>query len=167
MRSPSAPRARTRRSRSTTPRRTSLTGYDVEIARAVAKQAGKEAKFNEVTFDTIFAGMQAKRFDMIANQVTVNPEREKLYSFSTPYTVSTAVVVTRSDDDSVKTLADVKGKRSPQSATSSFNDFAKAAGAKPYTVEGFTQAVAEPEAEARAHHVQRLARGARLPEEHR
>ncbi|GAB3687450.1 transporter substrate-binding domain-containing protein [Angustibacter aerolatus] len=125
------------------PKTNELTGYDVEIARAVAKQLGKEAKFNEVTFDTIFAGMQAKRFDMIANQVTVNPEREKLYSFSTPYTVSTAVVVTRSDDDSVKTLADVKGKRSPQSATSSFNDFAKAAGAKPYTVEGFTQAVAE------------------------
>jgi L-cystine transport system substrate-binding protein len=118
-----------------------LTGYDVEVAEAVAQKLGRKAEFSENTFDAIFAGLEAKRYDIVANQITPTPERQAKYAFSQPYTVSTGVVVTRSDDTSVTTVADVKGKKSAQSATSNFAGQAKEAGAKIEAVEGFSQAV--------------------------
>lgn len=124
------------------PKTNALTGYDVQVVTEVAKRLGRPVKFSESTFDAIFAGLEAKRFDVVANQVSVTPERQKLYAFSTPYTVSTGVVVTRADDSSVTSLADVRGKTSAQSVTSNFAATAKASGAKVVGVEGFTQAVA-------------------------
>src|SRR3954465_81548 len=118
-----------------------LTGYDVEVAQAVGAELGEKVEFSETQFDAIFAGLEADRYDVIANQVTITPEREKKYLFSEPYTVSTGVIVTRADDDSVHSLADVKGKRSAQSTTSSFAEVATEAGAQVEPVEGFTQAI--------------------------
>jgi L-cystine transport system substrate-binding protein len=118
-----------------------LTGYDVEVAQAVGAELGMEVEFSETQFDSIFAGLEADRYDVIANQITITPEREEKYLFSEPYTVSTGVVVTRADDNSVTSLADVRGKRSAQSTTSSFAEVATEAGAQVEAVEGFTQAI--------------------------
>src|SRR3954449_11704392 len=118
-----------------------LTGYDVEVAKAVGAKLGKKVEFSETQFDSIFAGLESNRYDVIANQVTITPERQAKYLFSTPYTVSSGVVVTRADDNSVHSLADVKGKRSAQSTTSSFAELATQAGAQVEPVEGFTQAI--------------------------
>jgi cystine transport system substrate-binding protein len=123
------------------PKSNQLTGYDVEVAEAVGKKLGKKVQFSETQFDSIFAGLESNRYDMIANQVTITPARQAKYLFSTPYTVSTGVVVTRADDDSVHSLADVKGKRSAQSTTSNFAQTATQAGATVEPVEGFTQAI--------------------------
>jgi L-cystine transport system substrate-binding protein len=118
-----------------------LTGFDVEVVRAIGEKLGREVEFSETTFDAIFAGLEAGRFDVVANQISINPEREAKYSFSQPYTVSTGVVVTKSDDTTVSTLADVRGKTSAQSVTSNFAEIAEQAGAKLEPVEGLTQAV--------------------------
>ena len=119
-----------------------LTGYDIEVVRAVAEKLGREVEFSETAWDAIFAGLEAKRYDVIANQVSVTEEREAKYAFSTPYTVSVGVVATRADDDSITSLADLRGKRSAQSATSNWAQVAKDAGAQVEAVEGLTQAVA-------------------------
>lgn len=119
-----------------------LTGYDVEVVEAVAEELGVRAEFSETPFDAIFAGLEAERFDVVANQVSLTDERRARYDFSTPYTVSTGVVVTQADDGSVTTLADVAGKTSAQSVTSNFAETATAAGAEIEAVEGFTQAIA-------------------------
>src|SRR4051812_45780923 len=57
-----------------------LTGYDVEVAEAVAQKLGRKAEFSENTFDAIFAGLEAKRYDVIANQISVTPERQGKYA---------------------------------------------------------------------------------------
>lgn len=118
-----------------------LTGYDIEVAEAVAKQLGRPVEFSETTFDAIFAGLEAKRYDVVANQISVTPERQAKYAFSQPYTVSTGVVVTRADDTSVTTAADIKGKKSAQSVTSNWAEAARNGGAQVEAVEGFSQAV--------------------------
>ena len=51
-----------------------LTGYDVEVIKAVGEKMGVEVKFQQTQWDAIFAGLDAGRFDVIANQVAVNPE---------------------------------------------------------------------------------------------
>jgi len=119
-----------------------LTGYDVEVSRAVAKQMGVKAEFVETTFDAIFAGLTSDRFDAVGNQVTVTPERQKLYAFSKPYTVSEGVIVVKADNNKIKSVADLKGKTTAQSSTTTFAKIAKDAGAKVESVEAFPQAIA-------------------------
>lgn len=52
------------------------------------------------------------------------------------------MIVTRADNTSITTLADIKGKVAATSATSNWADLARKAGARIETVEGFTQAMA-------------------------
>lgn len=119
-----------------------LTGYDVEIAKAVAEKIGVKATFQETQFDGIFAGLDAKRFDTIANQISINAERKAKYDFSAPYTVSTGVVVTKADNSSITSFESLKGKTTAQSLTSNFYKLAVDAGANVQSVEGWAQAVA-------------------------
>ncbi|MFF2274274.1 amino acid ABC transporter substrate-binding protein [Agromyces sp. NPDC058126] len=119
-----------------------LVGYDVEVAEAVADKLGLEITFEETQWDAIFAGLDAGRFDVIANQVSINPEREEDYLFSTPYTVSPSVVVVNEGDDSISSFEDLKGKTTAQSLTSNFYQLAVDAGANVEAVEGWAQAVA-------------------------
>ena len=122
------------------PQSQELTGYDVDVMKAVADKAGWRLQFVQTTFDAIFAGLDANRIDVIANQVTINDEREARYLFSTPYTYSRGVIVTAADNDDITTLADLEGKVTAQSETSNWADVARDAGAEVRTVEGFAEA---------------------------
>lgn len=119
-----------------------LTGFDVEVIQAVAEKLDLKVEFQETQWDAIFAGLDAGRFDVIANQVSINPEREKEYLFSAPYTVSPGVIVVADSDNSISSFADLDGKTTAQSLTSNWYELAKDAGAKVEAVEGWAQAVA-------------------------
>jgi cystine transport system substrate-binding protein len=118
-----------------------LTGYDVEVTEAVADKLGVEVQFEETQWDAIFAGLESGRFDMIANQVSINPERLKDYDFSKPYTVSEGVVVVLEGNDEISSFEDLAGKTTAQSLTSNWYELAKENGAKVEAVEGWAQAV--------------------------
>jgi cystine transport system substrate-binding protein len=119
-----------------------LTGYDVEVITAVAEELGVTAKFEETQWDAIFAGLEAGRFSVIANQVSINPEREEKYTFSQPYTVSPGVIVVTEDNTDISSFADLNGKTTAQSLTSNWYELATESGAKVEAVEGWAQAVA-------------------------
>lgn len=118
-----------------------LTGFDVEIATEVAKRLGVEPEFKETQWDAIFAGLDAKRFDMIANQVGIRPDRQEKYDFSDPYTTSAAVLIVHKENNEVKNFEDIKGLNAAQSLTSNYGEMAKKYGANLVSVEGFTQSV--------------------------
>ena len=118
-----------------------LTGFDVEIIQAVADKLDLEVEFQETQWDAIFAGLDAGRFDVIANQVSINDEREEKYLFSSPYTVSPGVIVVAEDDDSISSFDDLAGKTTAQSLTSNWYELATESGANVEAVEGWAQAV--------------------------
>ncbi|WP_132994165.1 ABC transporter permease subunit [Gordonia zhaorongruii] len=118
-----------------------LTGYDVDVANAVAEKMGKRAEFVEAPWDSLFAALGADRFDVVANQVTITPERQATYAMSKPYAIGEGVIVTRADDNSITSLDDLAGRSSAQSATSNWTQVARDSGARVETVEGFTQAI--------------------------
>jgi L-cystine transport system substrate-binding protein len=118
-----------------------LTGFDVEIAREVAIRLGVEAEFMETQWDAMFAGLDSERFDMIANQVGIRPDRQEKYDFSQGYISSAAVLIVKEDNNDIKTFEDLNGKKSAQSLTSNYADIAKENGAELVGVEGFNQAV--------------------------
>ncbi|QBS44184.1 L-cystine-binding protein TcyA [Nocardia sp. CS682] len=118
-----------------------ITGYDIEVIQAVGDKLGKKVEFVLTPWDAIFAGLESKRFDLVANQVTINDERTNKYALSSPYTTSDGVIVTRADNNAITTLADLNGKTCAQSATSNWGKVATGAGAKVEAVEGFVQAI--------------------------
>ena len=118
-----------------------LVGYDIEIIEAIADRLDLEIEFQETQWDAIFAGLDAGRFDLIANQVTINDEREANYILSEPYTVSHGVIVVPGDDDSINSFEDLEGKTTAQSLTSNWYELATASGAKVEPIEGWAQAV--------------------------
>jgi cystine transport system substrate-binding protein len=109
---------------------------------AVADELGVEVTFEETQWDAIFAGLDAGRFDVIANQVSITPEREADYAFSKPYTVSPGVIIVKDGDTSIGSFDDLAGKTTAQSLTSNWYQLAKDSGAKVENVEGWAQAVA-------------------------
>ncbi|MET0767844.1 MAG: ABC transporter substrate-binding protein/permease [Aeromicrobium sp.] len=119
-----------------------LTGYDIEVIKAVAEEAGWELEFVETTFDAIFAALDAGRIDVIANQVTDNPERQARYGLSDTYTFSRGVIVVKAGTKGITSLEDLKGKTTAQSLTTNYAEMAREAGATVEGVEGFAQAAA-------------------------
>lgn len=119
-----------------------LTGYDVEVIEAVAEKLGVEVRFEETQWDAIFAGLEAGRFAVIANQVSINETRLESYEFSEPYTVSPGVIVVREGDTSIGSFADLEGKTTAQSLTSNWYALAQENGASVEAVEGWAQAIA-------------------------
>lgn len=118
-----------------------LTGFDVDIAIEVSKRLGVEPEFIETPWDGIIAGLDAKRFDVIFNEVTITDERKEKYDFSDSYIVSKAVLLVHEDNNEIKKLADLKGKKSAQSLTSNLTAIAKENGAEIVGTDGFNQAI--------------------------
>ncbi|PPF12470.1 polar amino acid ABC transporter substrate-binding protein [Rathayibacter rathayi] len=119
-----------------------LTGYDIDVVTAVAEKLGVEPDFQETQWDAIFAGLDGGRFEVIANQVAINDERQAKYDFSTPYSVSPGVVIVPSSDTSITDLAGLSGKTTAQSLSSNWYAVAQQNGAQVEGVEGWAQAIA-------------------------
>ncbi|MGL6591750.1 amino acid ABC transporter substrate-binding protein [Aeromonas hydrophila] len=118
-----------------------LVGFDVEIGELIASGLGVKPEFVEGKWDGLIAGVDAKRYDLVLNEVAITPERLKKYDFSDPYITSKAVIVVHSDNHSIKSFADLKGKKSSQSLTSNFAQLAKSSGAEVVATEGFNQSL--------------------------
>lgn len=118
-----------------------LTGFDVEIAEEVFKRLDIKPKFIETKWDGLIAGLDAKRYDLVANEVSINPERQEKYDFSEPYIVSKAVLVVKEENKDIKTFEDLKGKKSAQSLNSNYLKKAEEYGATITQIEGFNQAI--------------------------
>ncbi|KDA06102.1 polar amino acid ABC transporter substrate-binding protein [Microbacterium sp. CH12i] len=118
-----------------------LVGYDIEIIEAIADKLDLKIEFKETQWDAIFAGLDANRFDLIANQVTINDDREANYLLSDPYTVSHGVIVVPKDDTTITSFDDLAGKTTAQSLTSNWYTLATDSGAKVEPIEGWAQAV--------------------------
>jgi His/Glu/Gln/Arg/opine family amino acid ABC transporter permease subunit len=62
-----------------------FSGFDVDIARAVARELGVRAEFINASFDGVFPALQNGTFDAIVSAVTITPERQQTLLFSEPY----------------------------------------------------------------------------------
>lgn len=119
-----------------------LTGFDVEIGQAIAKQLGLKVEFVESNWDSCIAGLDAKRYDIVMNQVGITKERLAKYDFSTPYTIAKVVLLVSSENDTITSFEEMQGKTSAQSMTSNFTKLAEGYGAKIVSTDGlFSKAV--------------------------
>ena len=110
-----------------------LVGYDVEVSRAIAEKLGVEPEYVESDWDSLFAGLDAGRFDIVCNGVEVTDERAKTYNFTTPYGYIHTALAVRKDNEDIKSFEDLKGKTTANSLASTYMELAESYGA---TVQG-------------------------------
>jgi ABC-type amino acid transport substrate-binding protein len=85
-----------------------ITGYDIEVGRAVAQKLGLQPTFQDTSFDTIFRDLSQGKFDFVLAATTITPERAEKVDFSDPYYAAdqSLVVTPGSDIRTVEDLAD-------------------------------------------------------------
>ena len=110
-----------------------LVGYDVEVSRAIAEKLGVEPEYVESDWDSLFAGLDAGRFDIVCNGVEVTDERAKTYDFTVPYGYIHTALAVRKDNEDIKSIEDLKCKSTANSLASTYMELAESYGA---TVQG-------------------------------
>ena len=106
-----------------------LIGLDVEIGKLIAEGLGVEARFSEAPWDSLLQGVTAGRFDIVCNGVGYTEERAKSYTFSDPYVYTHKVLVVAADNEDIKTIEDLAGRTSANSASSTYAALAEEYGA--------------------------------------
>ncbi len=107
-----------------------LTGFEYEIAAQVAKDLGVEANYIETKWDSLIAGLDTDKYDFVINNISITDERKEKYDFTIPYMESVAVLAVRNDNEDMKTIEDLDGKKAAQTVTSNFAKDAEALGAE-------------------------------------
>jgi putative S-methylcysteine transport system substrate-binding protein len=87
-----------------------LKGFDVDVMNALAKEMGREVKYETANFSGLFGMLESGRIDTVANQITITEERQKAYIFSDPYVYDGAQVVIKKGNTEVESVEDLKGK---------------------------------------------------------
>ena len=73
-----------------------LTGYDIEVLRAIFKGSDKyEVNFNKTKWASIFSGLDSDRYQIGANNISYSEERANKYLYASPYAKNPTVLVVR------------------------------------------------------------------------
>lgn len=97
-----------------------LTGYDVELVREIDKKLSEyEFEFKTMDFSNLLLSLETNKIDFIAHQMEVNEEREEKFLFNKePYNIFPLHVSVHKDNNEIKSIEDLKGKKAVVSATS-------------------------------------------------
>jgi len=87
-----------------------LVGFDIDLMEAIAKRIGKKIEWVDMPFDSLIPALLAGKIDIIAAGMSATKERAQKVAFSIPYYISLSSFIVRADDNSIKTLDDLKGK---------------------------------------------------------
>lgn len=87
-----------------------LTGFDIEMMTAIAKEAGLDIEFVNVGFDPLLAGMAQCQYDAAVSAMTITPERQANMLFSDPYLNAGQIVTVQIANTSINSKDDLAGK---------------------------------------------------------
>ena len=115
-----------------------LTGFDVELMKAIAQKAGLDVEFVNVGFDPLLAGVAQCQYDGAIAAITITDERKQQMNFSNPYFEAGQVVVVKTGNDAIKSKDDLGGKTAgSQIGTTGAIEIGNIPGAKLKTYDSF------------------------------
>jgi len=88
-----------------------LTGFDIDLMRAIGKEADLNIDFRNLPFDGIIPALQARTVEAAISGMTITSERAQAISFSRPYFRAGLAIAVREDNRTIKNFEDLKGKR--------------------------------------------------------
>jgi len=74
-----------------------IVGFDIDVMRAVASQAGLEVRFVNTPWEGIFNGLRQGDSDLVISAVTITEERRQSLDFSDPYFDAAQLIAVRQD----------------------------------------------------------------------
>jgi len=87
-----------------------IVGFDIDLMKEVAKEAGFTVEFRNTAWDGIFAGLENGDYDGVMSSVTITEERKQTMDFSDPYINAGQVLIVATSNSEVTKLEDLKGK---------------------------------------------------------
>ncbi|MHB8644495.1 MAG: transporter substrate-binding domain-containing protein [Thermomicrobiales bacterium] len=103
-----------------------VAGYDVDVANEIAKRLGvPKVEYIGSDFQSFIPGVQSGRYDIVIAGQTVTEERKKQVDFSDPYQVNGVSIFVGSSNSTIKTQADLAGKRIAVTAGTTNEQFAR------------------------------------------
>lgn len=117
-----------------------LVGFEKDIADKLAEGLGVEPEYIETEWDSLIAGLDVDRYDLVINNVGITEERQQKYAFTEPYAQSIGRIAVPEDSE-VQTAEELEGKRSAQTATSNWAQQMEQLGAEIVPVQGFAEAI--------------------------
>ncbi|MDP5370324.1 MAG: ABC transporter substrate-binding protein, partial [Pseudomonadota bacterium] len=85
-----------------------IVGFEIDLMNAIGKELKRDVTFQDLPFESILGALQSKRVDLSISCLSATPERAKVVDFSVHYNTSKTVLIT--DDVSIKSMNDLKGK---------------------------------------------------------
>jgi polar amino acid transport system substrate-binding protein len=88
-----------------------LIGFEVDIAQAIAKALGVDARQAQNAWDSLIPALERGDFDIAMNGIEITPQRKDKVLFSHPYYVYTEQLVVRKEEKSINDIRDLEGKK--------------------------------------------------------
>lgn len=85
-----------------------LTGFEIDLAEALAKKMGVAIEWRALSFDALLAGLRQDRWDMVIASFGISEERAKAVTFTDPHYCSGGVIV--STNPAIHSVKDLAGK---------------------------------------------------------
>ena len=86
-------------------------GFDMDLIKALAKQAGYEAKVTSLAFDGLLPALMAGNIDVAISGMTITKERAEKVLFTDPYYKSGLSIITKTSNTAINNLKDLEGKK--------------------------------------------------------
>ncbi len=85
-------------------------GFDIDVAREIAKRLGVEPEFLDISFDVVTAGSWNNRWDINVGSMTITAERKNALFFTTPYYYTPAAFAVH-NESTIAAIEELAGKR--------------------------------------------------------
>jgi polar amino acid transport system substrate-binding protein len=87
-----------------------LIGFEVDLANALGRQLNRRAVFVQNQWDGLIPGLQRGNYDLALNGLELTDDRKEQINFSIPYYVTSTQLSVRAGENSINSLADLKGR---------------------------------------------------------
>lgn len=87
------------------------TGFDTEMVEAIGKQLGRPVEWIDIDFKGLIPALVSRRADMAVSAIYITDERRKVVDFTVPYYAGGLVVMTKADNTTLKSPADLAGRK--------------------------------------------------------
>ncbi len=103
-----------------------VTGYDIELIKAIGKKAGYEVEVQSMGFDALIPALSVGTIDAAIAGISITEERQKKVDFTTPYYESGLAYLTlKSNAEKYPTFESLKGKTIAAQIGNTGADYAK------------------------------------------
>jgi polar amino acid transport system substrate-binding protein len=106
-----------------------LTGFEVDLAEAIATKMGVKVEWKAARFDSLLPGLRQERWDLVMASLGITEERAKAATFTAPQYCSGGVIVAK--DAAISSAVTLAGKTvAAQTGTTYLENLEKVPGVK-------------------------------------